>query len=116
MDRVPLWLTQEFLHDQLHVTCTAGGGKAVFGFDSTDIGIGKNRSIGAMGLFLMNHSSNMIMILGQWKSKAFVEYISPQVLEWTNNMSTNMTHNESFFDTSPSPTDRRHHQLNGGDA
>ena len=52
-----------------------------------------------MSLFLMNHSSNKIMILGRWKSKSFMDYIRPQVLEWTNNMSTDMTRFDSFLDT-----------------
>ncbi len=52
-----------------------------------------------MSLFLMNHSSDKIMILGRWKSKSFMDYIRPQVLEWTNNMSTDMTRFDSFLDT-----------------
>jgi hypothetical protein len=75
IDGVPVRLTQEFLRDQLRATCTAGGGKAVFGFDSTEIGTRSIRSGAAMSLFLMNHSSDKIMILGRWKSKAFMEYI-----------------------------------------
>ena len=39
-----------------------------------------------MALFLMDHLTNKIMILGRWKSKAFMVYIQPQVLEWTNSM------------------------------
>ena len=56
-----------------------------------------------MSLFLMNHSSDKIMILGRWKSKSFLDYIRPQVLEWTNNMSTDMTRFEPFLDTAQGP-------------
>jgi hypothetical protein len=45
-----------------------------------------------------------------------MEYIRPQVLEWTNNMITDMTHNESFLDMAPSPANRRRLQFNGEDA
>jgi hypothetical protein len=113
-------LTQEFLRDQLRATCTACGGKEEFGFDSTEIGTRLLRPGAAMALFLNHHSSDRIMILGRWKSKAFMEYIRPQVLEWTNNMSTDMTRHESFLDTRApqdmiSPT-RRRARFNGRDA
>jgi hypothetical protein len=99
MDGRAVRLTQDYLRDQLQATCTAGGGKAVFGFDSNEIGTRSLRSGAAMSLFLMNHSSDKIMILGRWKSKSFMDYIRPQVLEWTNNMSTDMTRFDSFLDT-----------------
>jgi hypothetical protein len=83
--------------------CTTGGRKAVFGFDRHEIGARSLRSGAAMSLFLMNHSSNKIMILGRWKFKSFMDYIRPQVLEWTNNMSTDMTRFESFLDTAQGP-------------
>jgi hypothetical protein len=46
----------------------------------------------------MNNSSDRIMLLGRWLSKALVVYNRPQVLEWTNNMSMNMTQADSFLD------------------
>ena len=51
-----------------------------------------------MGLFLMNHPVAKIMILGRWSSDAFLDYIRPQVLEWTNQLSADIIHNDSFFD------------------
>ena len=51
-----------------------------------------------MSLFLANHSVAKIMILGRWSSDAFLVYLRPQVLEWTNNMSSDMLQNKSFFD------------------
>ena len=38
------------------------------------------------------------MILGRWSSGAFLVYIQPQVLEWTNNMSHNIIRFDSFTD------------------
>ena len=57
------------------------GGESFFGFHPHEIG---NRSIrpgAAMALFLSDHSPAKIMILGRWKSDAFLDYIRPQVLE-----------------------------------
>ena len=51
-----------------------------------------------MALFLQHHSSTHIMILGRWKSDAFLAYIRPQVLEWTNNMSPDMISFNDFID------------------
>jgi hypothetical protein len=52
-----------------------------------------------MALFLMDHHPTKIMILGRWKSEAFMDYIRPQVfLEWTNLMSGDMVAFDSFTD------------------
>lgn len=51
-----------------------------------------------MGLFLMDQPVAKIMILGRWSSDAFLDYIRPQVLEWTNQLSRDMIQNDSFFD------------------
>jgi hypothetical protein len=40
-----------------------------------------------MALFLIDHCPMNIMILGSWKSEAFMDYIRPRVLEWTDLMS-----------------------------
>ena len=50
-----------------------------------------------MALFLSNHAAAKIMILVQWSSDAFLVYICPQVLEWTNNMSLVMIWYNSFL-------------------
>ena len=51
-----------------------------------------------MALFMMHHSPARIMIMGRWSSDAFLVYIRPQVLEWTNNMSRDMIKTDSFTD------------------
>ena len=79
-------------------TCTLGGGKPTFGYSSTEIGTKSIRSGAAMSLFLMNHPVHKIMIPGRWSSDAFLVYIRPQVLEWTNQMSRDMIHINSFLD------------------
>jgi hypothetical protein len=53
-----------------------------------------------MGLFLANHSAEQIMLMGRWKSQAFLVHIRPQVIEWTNNMSGDMIRHDSYADAS----------------
>jgi hypothetical protein len=60
-----LAISQEFLRDRLRVTCTALGGKNTFGCSASDIGTKSLRSGAAMALFLMNHSTERIMLLGR---------------------------------------------------
>ena len=43
------------------------------------------------------------MIMGRWKSTAFMDYIRPQVLEWTNIMSRDMIKHDSFIDAATAP-------------
>jgi hypothetical protein len=72
----------------------------VFGYDGNDIGTKTIRSGAAMGLFLANHSTERIRLMGRWLSQAFLVYIRPQVIEWTNNMSSDMIRHDSFTDAS----------------
>ena len=51
-----------------------------------------------MALFVKNHSSDQIMILGRWKSKAFLYYIRPQVLAWTDLFSQDMISFDNFHE------------------
>jgi hypothetical protein len=46
----------------------------------------------------MDHSVEKIMILSRWSSDAFMVYIRPQVLEWTNIMSRDMVRAGNFRD------------------
>jgi hypothetical protein len=97
-DGATLCITGEYMRTQLRATCQTYGGKAEFGFAPMEIGTKSIRSGAAMALFLQNHSSDKIMILGRWMSKAFLDYIRPQVLEWTNNMSRDMVTTTDFTD------------------
>jgi hypothetical protein len=74
------------------------GGKMTFGFHLHEIGNRSIRSGAAMALFLKDHSTAKIMILGRWSSDAFLVCIRPQVLKWTNNMSRDMVSFDSFID------------------
>ena len=94
-------ITNSFLLKLLRLICKIYGGKQAFGFSPSEIGNCSIRGGAAMALFLADHSPARIMImLGRWSSDAFLVYMRPQVLEWTNNMSCDMTNYESFMDLS----------------
>jgi hypothetical protein len=97
---VKLQLARGFLRSQLRHACSALGGKKVFGFDSEDIGTKSIRSGAAMGLFLANHLTERIVLMGRWESEAFLACTRPKAIEWTNNMSGDMTLHDSFADAS----------------
>lgn len=82
----------------LRKTCRLHGAKNRFGFKPEDLGSRSIRSGAAMSLFMMNHSTERIKILGRWSSDAFLVYIRPQVLEWTNTMAKDMTQVKNFLD------------------
>ena len=50
-----------------------------------------------MELFLNDHSLDKIMIEGRWKSKAFLDYICPKVVQWTRIFSNDMISFNNFF-------------------
>jgi hypothetical protein len=91
-------ITSTFTLNLIRKTCGDQGGKTMFGFDPMEIGNKSLRSGAAMSLFLMKHSSDRIMILGRWKSRAFLDYIRPQVIEWTSCLSGEMISFDNFTD------------------
>jgi hypothetical protein len=91
-------LTDQFTLELIRSTCAMFGGKPAFGFHPNEVGNRSLRSGAAMALFLKDHSTAKIMFLGRWSSDAFLVYIRPQVLEWTNNMSRDMISFDSFLD------------------
>lgn len=91
-------ITGAYIQTQLWATCHTYGRKAQFGFDTNEIVTKSILSGAAMALFLRNHLTGRIMIMGRWLTCAFLVYIHPQVLGWTNNMSANMTCTNHFFE------------------
>ena len=122
-DKVQL-VTNSFVKTLLRTACSIFGGYNEFGFHPNEIGNKSIRSGAAMALFLMDHSPAKIMIMGRWSSDAFLDYIRPQVLEWTNNMSKDMIQVDDFIDLTnqdkAAPSDprlrTRHRSFNGGDS
>ena len=94
----PTQITAEGVSHLLRSTCRIKGSKTRFGFRPEDLGSRSIRSGAAMALFMMDHSTEKIKILGRWASDAFLAYIRPQVLEWTSIMSRDMTKVQNFLD------------------
>ena len=92
------FITQDYTLQFMRKVCRFYGGKTRFGFDPEDIGNKSIRSGAAMALFLTDHSSDQIMILGRWKSKAFLVYIRPQIIKWTSNFASDMISFRNFFE------------------
>ena len=82
----------------LRRTCILMQGKRAYGIEPREIGTRSIRSGAAMALFMKGHSVERIKILGRWSSDAFMVYIRPQVLEWTNVMSRDMARSRGFMD------------------
>jgi hypothetical protein len=96
-------ISSSYLRDQIRHSFTFMGGSVTFDFDATQIGTQSVRSGAAMALSLMDSSTARIMILERWSSDAFLIYTRPQVLEWSNSISNDMIHNDSFFDATDVP-------------
>ena len=58
-----------------------------------------------MALILMNHSAPRVMILGRWKSTAFMEYIRSQILELSSGLAVDMVAFDHFTEICPRRTD-----------
>jgi len=77
--------------------CEAYGGRSKFGFHPHKIENKSVRSGVAMALFLPDHSPDKIMLLGRWKSQAFLVYIRQKVTEWCDLYSIDMISFNHYF-------------------
>ena len=91
-------VTSSRVRDLLRLTCNRFSKEKGYGIDEHELGTRSIRSGAAMALFLQDHSVEKIKILGRWSSDAFLVYIRPQVLEWTNIMARDMASNKDFRD------------------
>ena len=82
----------------MRMICEAYGGRRKFGYHPNEIGNRSVRSGAAMALFLKDHSPDKIMLLGRWKSRAFLVYIRPQVTEWCDLYSMDMISFNHYFE------------------
>jgi hypothetical protein len=88
-------LTQANIREHLRATCRLKP-KNYYGYAPEEIGTHSLRSGAAMALFLADEHPHKIMLLGRWSSDAFLDYIRPQVQEWTSGMSTLMLAHDMF--------------------
>jgi len=105
-DRERVDVSSRRVATMLKNTCTVYGPLRNYGIQPNEIGTRSIRSGAAMALFLKNHSVEKIKILGRWSSDAFLVYIRPQVMEWTNIMAQDMANTGGFQDLNQrDPTD-----------
>jgi hypothetical protein len=72
-------------------------GPEILGHDPDDIGLHSARSAAAMAMILAGTPTYMVMLIGRWKSDAFLAYIRKQVAEFSNQVSSNMIRIMTFF-------------------
>ena len=74
-------------------------GEEKIGFTAEEVGCHSLRSGAAMAMKLAGVSEYTIMIIGRWKSLAFLDYIRKQVAEFSFNVSDRMLEHGNFFTT-----------------
>jgi len=83
----------------LRDSCEVNDGENRYGIKGSELGTRSIRSGAAMALALQGDTSDQqIMMLGRWKSTAFLNYIRPQVLEWAGDTAQRMSKTKSFLD------------------
>jgi hypothetical protein len=97
----------------LRQSCAEHDGANKYGIRPSEIGTRSIRSGAAMALALQGgNSDKKIMMLGRWKSAAFLDYIRPQVLEWAGDMANEMARTIPFLDVGGQHTARASPQPN----
>ena len=78
-------------------------------FESDDIGTHSVRSGAGMAMYLAGVPTFSIMMIGRWFSDSFLKYIRKKVKQFSDNISSRMLQNESYFTTPDfDPTISRH--------
>ena len=72
-------------------------GKDILGFSPEDVGTHSIRSSFAMLLHLAGKDPLIIMLQGRWRSQAFMDYIRPQVVEFSTGLSSDMIQAGDFY-------------------
>ena len=91
-------ISSHMIRSKLRSAVTAIGEQSL-GFKAEDIGCHSIRSGAAMAMCLAKISSYTIMIVGRWKSTAFLDYIRKQVAEFSLDISNLMVTHGDFFTT-----------------
>ena len=72
-------------------------GEEILGFGPNDVGNHSIRSSFAMFLILNGAEETIVQIQGRWKSRAFMDYVRPQVNELSKELSKLMVQNSNFY-------------------
>jgi len=92
-------ITASHITKLLRESCTLHNGATKYGVAPSEISTRSIRSGAVMALAMQGrHSEKDIMMIGRWKSDTFMEYVRPQVLEWSGHTSKIMAEPISFVD------------------
>ena len=91
-------ITSSSIRNQIKTAVKIIGPKTL-GFGPNEVGTHSIRSGGAMALFLADVSPLTIMMIGRWRSDAFLLYIRKQVQKFSEGLSDRMLQTEDFFTT-----------------
>lgn len=72
-------------------------GKENLGFTKNDVGIHSIRSSFAMFIILNGIEPAIVQLQGRWKSAAFMDYVRPQVSDFSRGLSEIMTRDSEFY-------------------
>jgi len=72
-------------------------GEEILGYTSADVGTHSVRSSLAMLMYLAGEPVYTIMLIGRWRSTAFLNYIEHQIREFTEGVSARMIQSRPFF-------------------
>jgi hypothetical protein len=72
-------------------------GHTNLGFTADEIGLHSIRTSAAMAMVLSGTPVFMVMLIGRWKSDAFLVYIRKQIAEFTSSVASNMITVTTFF-------------------
>ena len=78
-------------------------GQAKVGFTGNEIGLHSIRTSAAMAMVLSGTPVYMVMLIGRWKSDAFLVYIRKHIAEFTSTVSRNMIQITTFFQPPDDP-------------
>ena len=81
------------------------------GFTPEECGTHSIRSAAAMAMYMAGVPVYTIMLIGRWSSDAFLVYLRPQVMQFTQQVSKRMTKHSEFynvpcFDPTVNPNDK----------
>ena len=97
-DGTPFQITSASIRTQIRSTVKHIGPKTL-GFGPDEVGTHSIRSGGAMALHLADVSPLTIMMIGRWRSEAFLLYIRKQVQKFSEGLSDRMLQTEDYFTT-----------------
>jgi hypothetical protein len=104
------WITAKQSRECLRSTVRIIG-QHKLGIDLNRVGTHSLRTSCAMLMYLAKTRTATIMLLGRWKSDAFLLYLRKQVKEFTSGVSDMMVHQAPTFYTVPTPQSRETQDL-----